>query len=118
MRLALDHHYSPLIAQGLRSHGHDVIAIAEADWQTEDDETLLGLCRDDQRVLLTNNVADFAIISRRWQADGQVHYGLIFTSDASLPRIRDNVGRFIDALAAFMDNNPDLDSLIDHIHWL
>ena len=98
--------------------GHDVIAVAEADWQTEEDESLLGLCRHDQRALVTNNVADFAVISRRWQADGRSHYGLIFTSDTSLPRTRHNVARFVDALDRLMNENPDVNIFIDRIHWL
>ncbi len=118
MRLALDHHYSPLIARGLRARGHDVITVAEADWETEDDETLLELCRHDQRALLTNNVADFAVIARRWQTDGRTHFGLIFTSDASLPRNRGNIGRFVHALDELMQANAPLDSFLDRIHWL
>jgi len=118
VKLALDHHYSPLIAQGLCARGHDVITIADADWETEEDEPLLGLCRDDQRTLLTNNVADFAVISRRWQTDGRSHHGLIFTSDASLPRTRDNIGRFVDALETLMQDNSMVDSFVDRVHWL
>ena len=118
MKLALDHHYSPLIARGLRSRGRDVITAAEAEWETEEDESLLGLCSHDQRALVTNNVADFAVISRRWQTDGRSHFGLIFTSDASLPRSRDNIGRFVEALDTLMILNPNLDSFIDRIHWL
>ena len=118
MKLVLDHHYSPLTAQGLRSRGRDVITVAEADWETEEDESLLGLCRHDQRALLTNNVADFAVISRRWQTDGRAHCGLIFTSYASLPRNRDNVGRFVGALDTLMQDNSQIDSFIDRIHWL
>ena len=118
MKLALDHHYSPLIARGLRSRGHDVIAVAETDWETEEDESLLGLCSHDQRALVTNNVADFAVISRRWQTDGRSHFGLIFTSDTSLPRSRDNVGRFVKALDTLMNLNPNLDSFVERTHWL
>jgi Domain of unknown function (DUF5615) len=116
--LAVDHHYSPLIAHGLRTRGHAAIAVAEADWEAEEDESLLTLCGDDQRALLTNNVADFVVIGRRWQTEGRSHYGLIFTSDASLPRTRDNVGRYVDALDALMTDNPAVDGSVDRTHWL
>lgn len=116
--MALDRHYSPLIAEGLRKRGHDAIVVAEVGWEAEDDEPLLALCADDQRALLTNNVADFAVIGRRWQTEGRSHQGLILTSDASLPRTRDNIGRYVDAIDELMRDNPDGDSFVDRTHWL
>ncbi len=118
MKLALDHHYSPLIARGLRERGHDATAAIEVGWGAEDDEPLLALCANDQRVLLTNNVADFVVISRRWQTEGRSHHGLIFTSNASLPRTRDNIGRYVDAIDALMRDHPAADAFLDRIHWL
>lgn len=118
MRLALDHHYSPLIAQELRDRGHDVVAAVEVGWEAEDDEPLLDLCTDDRRVLLTNNVADFAVIARRWQTEGRQHRGLVFTSDASLPRGRDLIGRYVDEIASLMQGNPGDEGFIDRVHWL
>ena len=79
MRLALDHHYSGLIAEQLRSRGHDVVSAAERGWQAESDEVLLTLCAGETRALLTNNVADFAALARRWQAECRAHAGLVFT---------------------------------------
>lgn len=64
MRLALDHHFSPLIAVGLRDRGHDARAVAELGWQAEADDALLALCATQRRALLTNNVVDFVVISR------------------------------------------------------
>ena len=118
MKLALDHHYSPLIAQELRNRGHDVVAAVEAGWEAEDDDTLLGLCMDEQRTLLTNNVADFAVIARRWHTEGRAHGGLVFTSDVSRPRTRDAIGRYVEALAALMHENPSDEGFVDRIHWL
>lgn len=118
MRLSLDHHYSPLIAEGLRHRGHDAMAAIEVGWEAEDDERLLGLCAETRRVLITNNVADFSVIGRWWQADGRSHWGLIFTSDAGWPRTRDNVGRYVDAIDSLMRDNLDPDAFIDRIHWL
>lgn len=118
MRLAIDHHYSPLIAAGLRRRGHDAIAAIEAGWEAEDDEPLLALCADDRRALLTNDVADFAVIARRWAAEGRPHHGLVFSSDASLPRTRDFVGRYVDALEAMMRDHSNDDGFIDRTSWL
>jgi hypothetical protein len=118
VKLALDHHYSPLIARELRARGHDVVAAVEVGWETEDDDALLGLCADQQRTLLTNNVADFAVIARQWQTEGRAHGGLVFSSDASRPGTRDTIGRYVEALAALMQENPSDESFLDRIHWL
>lgn len=118
MKLALDHHYSPRIAEGLRQRGHDAIAAVEVGWEAEDDEPLLVLCADEERALLTNNVADFAVIGRCWQTEGRSHHGLIFSSDASLPRTRDHIGRYVDVIDALMHDNSGADAFIDRTHWL
>lgn len=118
MKLALDHHYSPLIAEGLRRRGHDAIAAIDAGWETEDDDSLLALCVEEQRALFTNDVADFAVLARQWHAEGRSHHGLVFTSDAGLPRTRDTIGRYVDALDALLRDHPDADGFLDRIHWL
>ena len=63
MRLALDHHYPSSIAPTLRDRGHDAVTALERGWHAEEDEALLEFCAGEGRALLTNNVADFAIIS-------------------------------------------------------
>lgn len=118
MRLALDHHYSPLIADQLRKFGHDVVTAAERGWETEEDESLLALCEGEERALLTNNVGDFAVIARRWQGEGRAHHGLVFTSDSSLPRTRHTVGRYVGALDELLRTKLDDDALVDAVHWL
>jgi Domain of unknown function (DUF5615) len=118
VKLALDHHYSPLIARLLRERGCDVVAAVEVGWQAEDDEPLLMLCTSDERCLLTNNVGDFAVIARAWQAEGRVHAGLIFTSDASWPRNRDTVGRYVDALVELITAHAGPNGFVDRVHWL
>lgn len=118
MKLALDHHYSPQIAIGLRDRGYDVVAAVEKGWESQEDELLLELCEAESRALVTNNVGDFIVIARQWAAQGRQHAGLILTSDASLPRGRDTIGRYIAALDALLAANEADGAFTDRIHWL
>ncbi len=118
MKLALDHHYSTHIVIALRERGHDVIAAIEKGWEAEEDEWLLEACTREARALVTNNVGDFVVIARLWAAQGRSHAGLIFTSDATMPRARHAIGRYVDSLEALLDANPADTAFIDRVHWL
>lgn len=118
MKLALDHHYTDAIAEGLVAHGHDVVTAIEAGWASEVDAALLTRCAEERRALVTNDVKDFAPLSGRWLAEGRSHHGLIFTSHCRWPRTRDMIGRYIEALDALLQANPAADAFVDRIQWL
>jgi predicted nuclease of predicted toxin-antitoxin system len=118
MKLALDHHYTRAIAEQLRSRGHDAVAAIERGWDREEDEQLLAICASEQRALVTNNVADFTAIVRRWAIQGRTHAGLIFTSDASLPRTRGTIGAYVKLLDDLLSQHPGPDAFTDLVHWL
>lgn len=118
MKIALDHHYPRAVAEQLRVIGHDILAAVERGWEREDDESLLALCESEQRVLVTNNVSDFAVIVQRWTAQSRSHAGLIFTSDSSLPRTRGTIGAYVKLLDALVTEYADSDAFVDRIHWL
>jgi predicted nuclease of predicted toxin-antitoxin system len=118
VRLALDHHYSRLIAEQLRERGYDVVAVYERGWHLAGDEELLEHCSEDGRALLTNNVGDFVAISQRWAGEGRSHAGLVFTSDASLPRTRATIGTYVGLLADLLTDNLDAGAFTGRIHWL
>jgi hypothetical protein len=118
VKLALDNHYSPAIATALRGRGHDVVAAVDREWQTEEDESLLSMCDDEGRALVTNNVADFTGIARRWAVEGRRHSGLIFTSDESMPRSRAAIGRYLEPLDNLLRSCPAERALVDRVHWL
>ena len=95
-----------------------MITVSERGWHTEGDEPLLDLCLGEQRALMTNNVADFAQIARRWAAEGRRHPGLAFTSGTSLPRSRETIGRFVEALDELMRANHSEEALNHRVLWL
>lgn len=118
MKLLLDHHYSTRIAESLRARGHDAFAAVERGWHMESDASLLALCAAEQRVLLTNNVADFMTLHRHWLAEDRQHVGIMFTSDHSLPRTKVRIGSIVDVLEHMLSTHPSADSLNDRVLWL
>jgi predicted nuclease of predicted toxin-antitoxin system len=118
VKLTLDHHYPPAIAEQLRSTGHDTVAAVERGWHREPDEGLLALCLTEQRTLLTNNVGDFMTLARNWSVRGQQHAGLVFTSDISLPRTHTMIGRYVKLLDVLLREHLNPDEFADRIHWL
>jgi predicted nuclease of predicted toxin-antitoxin system len=118
VRLLLDEHYSDQIARQLRARGHDVVAMSERSWRGEDDEALLEIAVRERRALLTNNVRDFVAIARRWSEGGQEHYGLLFTSDASMPRDSRSLGRYVRLLAGLLERHSSEAALANQVHWL
>ena len=116
MRLTLDHHYSPAIAIRLRAGGHDVVAALERGWHADSDLALLEACAAEQRALLTNNVADFMVLARRWQSEGREHAGLVLTSDGRFPRTTAAMTPLVDALHHLLVGHPD--GLVGRVHWL
>lgn len=118
VRLALDHHYSRLIAEQLRDRGHDAVAVYERGWHQANEEELLDLCAAEGRALVTNNVADFVALAQQWTGESRHHAGLVFTSDASLPRTRKTIGTYVELLADLLTGNPGEADFLDRIHWL
>jgi hypothetical protein len=118
LKLLLDEHYANEIAVQLRAAGHDAVSVSERDLTGTDDEPLLRLAASEGRALLTNNVRHFAVLARQWAGSGQDHHGLVFTSDASMPRGKGTIGRYIATLAALMEANPADGALAHDVRWL
>lgn len=95
-----------------------MVAAVERGWEREEDEPLLRLCAAEQRTLVTNNVANFTAIARSWTVQGEAHAGLLFTSDASLPRSRGTIGTYVKLLDELLTAYPGTDDFADRVHWL
>lgn len=118
MKLALDHHFSPAIAMALRAHGLDVITLLERGWQGDDDESVLTSCALEHRALLTQDVRDFMLIVRDWQASGQSHAGLVLASSQARLTHRDQIGTAVSALHDLMKHYLADNALNDRVIWL
>jgi hypothetical protein len=118
VKLLLDEHYSPAIARQLRTRGHDVVAVAErADLVSLSDDDLRRMAQE-RRAIMTNNVKDFMPLANRAAQGDDDHYGLLFTSDKSMPRRSDAIGRVVDALDAFLQRHQSEDSYRNQVQWL
>jgi hypothetical protein len=111
VKLLLDEQFSYLIADALRAKGHDVRAVLELGLAGAPDERLLEIAADRGRVLVTNNVADFVLIERDWAAAGDVHQGIIYTDDDSVPRAVNQMGEILARLTRVLEQYTDDDAL-------
>lgn len=90
---------SPKTAEQLRRRGHDAYAITErADLVGLSDEQVLALGTDEDRVVVTLNIADFASLHAEWQAQGRSHCGLVYVSTTTFPQDRAFLGSLLGSL--------------------
>ncbi|MDQ2984364.1 MAG: DUF5615 family PIN-like protein [Actinomycetota bacterium] len=119
MRLLLDEHYSPKIAEDLRSRGHDVVSAKEReDLRGVADRELWERFVAEERALLTENVADFMPLVREAAAAGDPHFGIVFTSPRSMPRSVATIGVYVERLDSFLRDHAADDAFRDQVRWL
>jgi predicted nuclease of predicted toxin-antitoxin system len=119
VRLCLDEHYSPQIASDLHDAGFDVVSVKDRlELLSMSDAELLATMTAERRALLTENVADFAPLIAQRAADGEAHFGIIYSTNKTMPRSKATIGRYVAALTLLMERFPDEDSFVDRIEWL
>jgi predicted nuclease of predicted toxin-antitoxin system len=118
VKLLLDEHYADEFAAQLRAAGHDAVTVSERGLKGTDDESLLALAVSEGRALLTNNARDFLPLVGRWVVSGDEHCGLVLSSDASMPRAKNTMGRYVEVLGALMTANPEPRALANQVRWL
>ncbi len=118
MKLLLDEHFSPRIAEVLRGRGHDVTAVAGSALAGLADRRLIAAAREDGRVLVTENVTDFQAIAVELAHVGANHAGIVFTSPRRFPRSVDGIGRLVEGLDLLLVAYSDADAFVDRIVWL
>ncbi len=109
MKLLLDETISPRIARELRERGHDVQALKRdrSDLSGRSDRELVRLMAVEGRAIVTNDVADFQPLHDRLLAAGEEHAGMIFTSDATMPRGKAAIPLWVKRLGELLDARGD-----------
>lgn len=116
MRLLLDEHLSArALATVLREKGHDVRAIAEEPaLRGVDDEAVLALGADEGRIVVTLDVRDFAVLTRRWAGEGRPHAGCAIVVGVG----QDEFGDLLRLLEGALEQRPDQHDWRDYTAFL
>jgi len=112
LRLLLDEHLSPEIARQLRQRGHDVVAVGErVELRGRPDRVHFASLPDEQRAIVTRDLADFRPLLAEALRRGEINSGLV-----CLPRRfslnRDGIGRLVRALDTLLRTHPEADAVI------
>lgn len=121
MKLLLDEMISPKIARELRGRGDfDVQAIKgdRPDLEAVVDREIIRRIAAEQRTLVTNDVLDFQLIHNQMLAAGEEHYGLIFTSDSTMPRNKASIPLWVSALERVLTEHSAEDALKNRVRHL
>jgi predicted nuclease of predicted toxin-antitoxin system len=119
LRLLLDEHFDYAIAGQLRRRGVDAVSVKRdrPELEAQEDPQVLRAATSERRVLVTNNVRDFASLVEEFGLRGERHFGVLFTDDDTFPRSDAGIGLLVRALAAIVDQAPD-DALMDSCIYL
>lgn len=111
---------SPQIARELRGRGKDVHAVKRDRPELESlpDAEIVRRAGHERRAIVTDNVKDFQPIHQRTLAAGDAHYGMLFTSDATMPRSTATIPLWVSTLDGFLGAHPREDALRNRMHFL
>lgn len=112
MRLLLDEHLSPEIARQLRDRSHDVVAVSERpDLRGRPDRVHFASLPDEQRAIVTRDLADFRPLLAEALRRGEETRGLVCVSQR-FSLNREGIGRLVRALDALLRADPPTDAAI------
>ena len=118
MRLLLDEHLSPAIAEQLRARGHDAVTAAEAGLAGVADERVLSWAVRERRAVVTNNVRDFRPLHADSLKTSSAHYGIVLVPTGKYSLRRDQLGQLVAALDQLLARSPAEDALRDVEYFL
>jgi predicted nuclease of predicted toxin-antitoxin system len=109
-KLYLDENLSPRLAVQLRMHGFDVVASQEVQRNGLPDDEQLAYAASQERVLVTVNHKDFAVLHSQYFAAGHSHAGILLTTEETTQTLRHRLLRLLNTLNA--------EDLANQLRWL
>ena len=107
MRWLLDEMLPPGAAEELNGRGHDATTVAELGLAGQADLVVFDRALTEGRVVVTENIADFAaLLDERIRSD-QPAVPVVFVSKADLPRRGALSHHLAERLARWAEANPD-----------
>jgi hypothetical protein len=95
--------YPPTLVGALGEHGVDAMTVAELAFAGRPDPDVLELAVAEDRVLLTENVADFAALAADWLLAGRRHPGILIALSSRFSRRPGGRAAIAAAIAAVAD---------------
>jgi predicted nuclease of predicted toxin-antitoxin system len=118
LKLLLDEHLSPAIADQLRARGHNVVTVAEAGLAGMTDERVLAWAVREQRAVVTNNIRDFRLLHADSLRASSPHFGIVLVTTGKYSLRRDSLGPLVSALDRLLLRSPATDALQDVEHFI
>jgi predicted nuclease of predicted toxin-antitoxin system len=106
MKLLLDEHLSPRLAEALRVKGHDVICVIEIGLDGADDRIVWERAIAEERVLVSYDTGDFLTLFNLLFQESWHHPGLVVISTKTIPM--HDFGGLERALDGLLTRAPDL----------
>jgi hypothetical protein len=118
VKLLLDVHHSPRVADRLGEGGHDVLPAAKDPvLAAMADEDLLRHATAEGRSLVTEDIEDFGRITQLWASTGEHHAGIVYTSPRRFHRGSSAYPEsLIASLRRLLEQPPG--PQVDWVHWL
>ena len=110
MKLVLNEMWSGEIARQLRRRGYDVVAATELPrrYRGVPDHEFFRLAQEDGRVVVTDNVRDFAMLVAERASRAEPHCGVVFAVRPAFDRAHPGiVGSMTRALTTFLSGDPE-----------
>jgi hypothetical protein len=118
MRLLLDEHMDPLIAEQLRQRRHDVVAVAADDeLRGSTDESLIEWAAAQHRAVVTYDIRGFSRLLEQRASLGLETVGVVFVSRRAYPADKAR-GPLVRDLSRLREAYSSPDALAERAVWL